>query len=163
MQLNPDYIPSPAVNERLSTKFHMPIFMNIAYESVLLHRWRCALRQFRRFYQILENGKLLLVLLDRERVSIYLDHLHAINTAIRRERTIKNLNREKLGEDVLFAFDETQRSLAVCASTKVCCLLGYFVAMTYYARPVATLHVCFRRERQDTAGTGNRDQSRPMV
>lgn len=35
MQLNPDHIPSPAVNERLSSKFHLPIFMDIAYESVL--------------------------------------------------------------------------------------------------------------------------------
>lgn len=87
---------------------------------------RCALRQFRRFYQILEDGKLLLILLDRERVSIYVDHLHAMNLAIRRERPIKNLNSEKLGDDILFAFDETKRSLAVCASTKVCFLLDIF-------------------------------------
>jgi hypothetical protein len=87
---------------------------------------RCALRQFRRFHQILENGKLLLIFLDRERVSIYIDHLHAMDSAIQRESPIKNLNREKLGDDVLFAFDETKRSLAVCAaaSTKVCFLLG---------------------------------------
>jgi hypothetical protein len=100
------------------------MFMNIAYESILLHRSRCALRQFPRFHQILENEKLLLILLDRERVSIYIDHLHAMDLAIRRERSIKNLNREKLGDDVLFAFDEAKRSLAVCASTKVCFLLG---------------------------------------
>jgi hypothetical protein len=124
MQLNPDYVPSPAVNERLSYKFHIPMFMNIAYESILLRRSCCALRQFRRFHQVLENGNLLLILLDRERVSIYIDHLHAMNLAIQRERPIKNLNREKLGHDVLFAFDETKRSLAVCSSTKVCLLLG---------------------------------------
>jgi hypothetical protein len=124
MQLNPDYVPSPTVNERLSSRFHIPMFMNIAYESILLHRSRCALRQFPRFHQILENEKLLLILLDRERVSIYIDHLHAMDLAIRRERSIKNLNREKLGDDVLFAFDEAKRSLAVCASTKVCFLLG---------------------------------------
>jgi hypothetical protein len=34
MQLNPDYVPSPVVNERLSTRFHIPMFMNIAYESL---------------------------------------------------------------------------------------------------------------------------------
>ena len=39
--------------------------------------------------------------------------------AIKRERPIKRLNREKLGQDVLFAFDETKRALAVCASKKV--------------------------------------------
>jgi hypothetical protein len=124
MQLDPDFVPSPVVNERLSSRFHIPTFMNFAYESILLHRSRCALRQFRRFHQILENGKLLLILLNRERISIYIDHLHAMDLAIRRERPIKNLNRKKLGDDVLFAFDESKRSLAVCASTKVFFFLG---------------------------------------
>ena len=71
------------------------------------------------FYQLLENEKILLVLLDRDRVAIYLDRLPAINAAILRDRHIKSLSREKLGEDVLFAFDEAKRSLAVCASSKV--------------------------------------------
>jgi hypothetical protein len=35
--------------------------------------------------------------------------------------------------------------------------------MTYCARPVATSHVRFRRELQGIAGTGNRDQFRPVV
>lgn len=39
--------------------------------------------------------------------------------AIQQERQIKYLNREKLGEGVLFAFDETNRALVVCAPTKV--------------------------------------------
>jgi hypothetical protein len=119
MQMNPDYIPSPAVNERLSSSFHVPISMNIAYESVLPRRPHPASPQFHRFYQILENGKLLLILVDQEKVSIYLDHPHAMDMVIRRERPIKNLNREKLGKDVLFAFDETERFLVVCSSTKV--------------------------------------------
>jgi hypothetical protein len=38
MQLDPNYIPSPAVNKRLSSKFFIPVSMNIAYESVLLRR-----------------------------------------------------------------------------------------------------------------------------
>ena len=118
MQLEPDYIPSPAVNDRLSSRFYIPITMNIAYVSdpatSLNTSWKiCS------FYQLLENGKLLLVLLDRDRVAIYLDRLHAMNTAIQRDRFIKSLSREKLGEEVLFAFDETQRSLAVCGSSKV--------------------------------------------
>ena len=71
------------------------------------------------FYQLLENEKILLVLLDRDRVAIYLDRLPTINAAIRRDRHIKSLSREKLGDDVLFAFDEGKRSLAVCASSKV--------------------------------------------
>jgi hypothetical protein len=42
-----------------------------------------------------------------------------MNAAIRRDRPIKSLNREKLGEEALFAFDEAKRSLAVCTSSKV--------------------------------------------
>ena len=80
---------------------------------------RSALWKHCSFYQLLENEKILLVLLDRDRVAIYLDRLPAINVAIRRDRHIKSLSREKLGEDVLFAFDEAKRSLAVCASSKV--------------------------------------------
>ncbi|KAI0250894.1 hypothetical protein BJV78DRAFT_1275616 [Lactifluus subvellereus] len=101
MQLDPQYTPNPAVNERLSCAFRLPLDMNIA------------------FMQILENEKLLLVLYDRDRVSIYLERLTAMNMAIQRDRSVKNLNREKLGEDILFAFDETKRALVVCASTKL--------------------------------------------
>jgi hypothetical protein len=32
MQLNPEYIPSPAMNERFSSGFHVPISMDIAYD-----------------------------------------------------------------------------------------------------------------------------------
>jgi hypothetical protein len=32
MQLDLDYIPSPIVNDRLSSRFHIPITMNIAYD-----------------------------------------------------------------------------------------------------------------------------------
>lgn len=80
---------------------------------------RGTLWKLRSFYHLVENEKILLVLLDRDRVAIYLDRLPAINAAILRDRHIKSLSREKLGEDVLFAFDEARRSLAVCASSKV--------------------------------------------
>lgn len=42
-----------------------------------------------------------------------------MDMAIQRHRPVKVLNREKLEKDILFAFDETKRSLAVCAPTKV--------------------------------------------
>lgn len=72
------------------------------------------------FCQILENEKLLLVLVDWEKIFIYLDLLPAVDAAIRESRTIKTLDREKLGQDFLFAYDETRRTLAVCASKTVC-------------------------------------------
>ena len=42
-----------------------------------------------------------------------------MDMAIQRRRPVKVLNREKLEQHVLFAFDETTRMLAVCAPTKV--------------------------------------------
>ncbi|KAI0246219.1 hypothetical protein BJV78DRAFT_1286673 [Lactifluus subvellereus] len=101
MQLDPKYIPKPTVNDRLSSAFYVPIGMDIA------------------FYQLLENERLLLILVDRDKVAIYLERLPVMSMAIQRDRPIKSLNRERLGQDVLFAFDETKRALAVCASIKL--------------------------------------------
>ncbi|KAI0250860.1 hypothetical protein BJV78DRAFT_1282923 [Lactifluus subvellereus] len=101
MQLDPKYIPKPTVNDRLSSAFHVPVGMDIA------------------FYQLLEKERLLLILVDRDKVAIYLERLPVMSMAIQRDRPIKSLNREKLGQDVLFAFDETKRALAVCAPIKL--------------------------------------------
>jgi hypothetical protein len=83
------------------------------------HHSQYSLRCLCSFYQILEYEKLLLILLDQDRMVIYLERLIEMDVAIQRNRPVKGLSREKLGNDVLFAFDETQRALAVCASTKV--------------------------------------------
>ena len=69
--------------------------------------------------QLLEGEKLLLISVDHIRVTIYLERLPAMDLAIQRHRPVKVLNREKLEPDVLFAFDETTRTLAVCSPTKV--------------------------------------------
>jgi hypothetical protein len=74
---------------------------------------------FSSFCQLLEGEKLLLILVDQVKVTIYLERLPAMDVAIQRRRPVKVLNREKLEQDVLFAFDETTRALAVCAPTKV--------------------------------------------
>jgi hypothetical protein len=71
------------------------------------------------FQRLLENEKLLLVLADRDRHSIYLEPLSGMDAAIKRGKAIKPLNRDKVGEDVLFAYDEVKRMLTVCASAKV--------------------------------------------
>jgi hypothetical protein len=83
------------------------------------HNSQYSLRFFRSFYQILENERLLLVLLDQDRAVIYLERLVEMDMAIERNRHAKSLSREKLGNEVLFAFDEAKRALAVCSSTKV--------------------------------------------
>ena len=61
--------------------------------------------------------------------------------AIRRSRPVKSLSREKLGQDVLFAYDEMTRTLAVCASKRVgrCHLLGVQALLTI--RNQLQLHV----------------------
>jgi hypothetical protein len=74
------------------------------------------------FHRLLENERLLLVLADRDKHAIYLERLAEINAAIQRARPIKSLNRDKMGEEVLFAYDEAKRTLAVCASAKVCAI-----------------------------------------
>jgi hypothetical protein len=103
-QSNPKHIPRPTVNSMLSSRFYLPIGSDIA------------------FHHLLENEKLLLVLVDREKVSIYLARLAALEAAIR-GNPLKTLNRDKLGlgrdADVLFAFDEAKRMLAVCSSAKL--------------------------------------------
>ncbi|KAI9437151.1 hypothetical protein H4582DRAFT_2058133 [Lactarius indigo] len=101
MQLDPKYVPTPTINDRLSSSFCLSTSARIA------------------FYQLLENEKLLLVLANRDRFLVYLERLPVLDIAIQRGRPIKSLNRDKLGRGVLFAFDETKRTLAVCASTKL--------------------------------------------
>jgi hypothetical protein len=121
MQFDPEYIPNPIVKDRRSSVFHVPVGMDIAYGSdlVMSSALHLTVLCFPSFYQLLENEKFLLILVDRDKVSIYLECLPAMNMAIQRDNPIKILSREELGQDVLFAFDETKRALAVCASIKV--------------------------------------------
>jgi hypothetical protein len=65
-----------------------------------------------------------------------------MDNAIQRERPNKSLNREKLGEGALFAFDETKRALVVCAPTKVVprqCSRPKRANLMYHSRSVTTL------------------------
>jgi hypothetical protein len=76
--------------------------------------WHCS------HAQLLEKNKLLLVVDDRTgNFLVFLEELSAIEGAIIRQRHKKLLNRDKIGQDFVLAFDETRRMLAVCASTKV--------------------------------------------
>ncbi|KAH7882034.1 hypothetical protein F5I97DRAFT_1988573, partial [Phlebopus sp. FC_14] len=68
--------------------------------------------------QLLENDRLLLVLVDHnENLNIILDHLTSIDNAIRRKRH-KILHRDKIGQEFLLAFDESNCKLAVVARDK---------------------------------------------
>ena len=71
------------------------------------------------YYRLLENEKFLIVLSNRDAFFVFLERLPVLDMAIQHGKSIKSLNRDKLGQDVLFSFDESKRVLAVCASTKV--------------------------------------------
>lgn len=86
----------------------------------LCHFTISVLSCFLRFYQLLENKMLLLVLADCDIFSVYLECLPVLDMSIPRGRRIRTFSREKLGNgDLLFAFNESKRALAVYASTKV--------------------------------------------
>ncbi|KAH9030797.1 hypothetical protein EDB85DRAFT_1403662 [Lactarius pseudohatsudake] len=101
LQLDAKYIPTPTINDRLSSSFYLPLWAEPA------------------FYRLLENQKLLLILASPERFFVYLEHLPALDMALQRGKSIKSLNRDRLGQNILFSFDEAKRVLAVCASTRL--------------------------------------------
>jgi len=120
MQSNPKHVPNPVVSDRRSVTFHLPLGLQIVYESDVLQLFVYQLKLlFVSFHRPLENERLLLVLADRDKHAIYLERLTEMDAAVQRAKAIKTLNRKKAGEDVLFSYDEGKRMLAVCASAKV--------------------------------------------
>jgi hypothetical protein len=55
----------------------------------------------------------------RDNIYIYLETLLAIGNAIDRRRVRRTIHQDKIGRDILVAYDESKRMLALCASTKV--------------------------------------------
>jgi hypothetical protein len=125
MQIKSKHIPNPTMSDRRSTVFHIPIGPRIVYGSKIL-RLLLSLPYVTLFSlsQLLENERLLLVLADRDKYSIFLERMSEVDTALQRGRTTKTLHRSKAGEDFLFAFDEEKRMLAVCTSATVNTLSG---------------------------------------
>lgn len=124
MQLNPKHVPNPVVGNRRSGVFHLPLGNRIAYVPNFVN-WSSVnllVRPLISFHRLLEGERLLLVLADRDKHAIYLERLAEMDAAIKQGRPIKALNRDKMGEEVLFAYDEAKRTLAVCASAKVCAI-----------------------------------------
>lgn len=64
---------------------------------------------------------MLLVVVDRPgNLFIFLEAIHSIDGAITRSAHKTKLNRDKIGQDFILAYDESKRMLAVCASAQVC-------------------------------------------
>ena len=119
MKFNPNHLPKPAINDQRSSYFHLPLGVRVVYEfnsvTLIVRRFMLIFS----FHKLLENERLLLILADRDKYSVYLERLSELDAAIQRGKPIKALNHAEVGGDVLFAYDEMKRMLAVCAPTKV--------------------------------------------
>ncbi|KAJ7246483.1 hypothetical protein C8J57DRAFT_1360578 [Mycena rebaudengoi] len=103
IQMDTTFVPSPHVQPKSAQHFDVPLGCRISRA------------------QLLEGGKLLLIIEDSELFYIYLDSPAALNHAISRGRTgVKRiLHRDKIGKDVIFAYDEQKRMLSLCATSKL--------------------------------------------
>lgn len=121
MKFNLKHLPQPAVSDFCAGEFHIPVGFRIVYEPNLVNSPSINLCSFDSFHKLLEDENILLVLADQDKQwhSIYLEHLYAMDVAIQQGKAIETFHRDKVGEDVLFAYDETKRMLTMCASAKV--------------------------------------------
>ncbi len=66
------------------------------------------------------TSKCLLVIDDgRDNLNIYLENLSTLENVIRRNHPRKVLHKDKLGDNLIIAYEETKRMLLLCASSKV--------------------------------------------
>ena len=95
--------------------------MSLIIDSNFVKFLSINLCSFDSFHKLLEDENILLVLADQDKQwhSIYLEHLYAMDVAIQQGKAIETFHRDKVGEDVLFAYDEAKRMLTMCASAKV--------------------------------------------
>lgn len=99
LQLDPIKIPSPHFKK--SYTFQLPVGISISHS------------------QLLEGDRLLLVLIDRNtNLHLHLERLNNIENSIGRMRG-KMLHRDKIGDEFLLAFDESQAMLAVISCDKL--------------------------------------------
>ncbi|KIJ64834.1 hypothetical protein HYDPIDRAFT_111462 [Hydnomerulius pinastri MD-312] len=136
LQLDPNAVPSPRF--KFAHSFRLP-------------QGHSVIRA-----QLLEGEKLLLVVADRSgNLTVYLEGLAGMDGAIERGRG-KALNREKIGQDFILAFDESKRMLGVVSSDKL--LLHIFVfddsrgfqalgssinLVAWYGEGFSIRHACF--------------------
>jgi len=73
-------------------------------------------------------------------LSVYHENLTAIDGAVSRGRG-KPLNREKIGQDFVLAFDESKRMLSVVSSDKVCILVYCGLKGIRSDHPQLLLHI----------------------
>ncbi|KAJ6620561.1 hypothetical protein B0H10DRAFT_2188402 [Mycena sp. CBHHK59/15] len=103
LQLDPAFVPQPRVQACSAQIFHLPLGHRI------LHA------------QSIEHGKHLVVIEDADHFLIFLETSSALDNAISRGRSSAKrvLHRDKIGSDIVLAYDEQKRMLSLCASSKL--------------------------------------------
>ncbi|KAI9455150.1 hypothetical protein BJY52DRAFT_1224767 [Lactarius psammicola] len=146
LELDPSYVPTPILEERLTHSFRVSSSTVIKYAHLL------------------ERGRILLGLVDPHGdVVIYVESLSRINAAIQRRSFARFFHRDKIGETCLFAFDESKRMLAVYSSARMQLhiftiedergsLRGMGSAidlLPFYGNGVSIVHACFVHGREE--------------
>ncbi|KAJ7231899.1 hypothetical protein B0H12DRAFT_204922 [Mycena haematopus] len=102
IQLDSKSMPSPHLQANSVQVFRLPIGRRI------LHA------------QLIDGGKLLLIIEDLEHLYIFLENPSALEHAVSRGRAAARrvLHRDKTGKDVSLSYDEQKRMLSLCAVSK---------------------------------------------
>ncbi|KAF9531678.1 hypothetical protein CPB83DRAFT_848544 [Crepidotus variabilis] len=101
LQTDVKFVPTPQITERFSSCFEMPVHYSVLFSQIFAH------------------DKLLLIVDDNQGTfSVYLESVVSIGNAIKASRPRKVIKQEKTGKDVVIAYDETKRMLALHAVAK---------------------------------------------
>ncbi|KAH9059752.1 hypothetical protein EDB87DRAFT_1790917 [Lactarius vividus] len=146
VQLDPSYIPTPVIEERLTHSFH-------ASPSI-----------FVKYAHLLEGGRILLGLVDPQgNIVIYIESLSRIDAAIQKRSFAMLFHKDKIGETCLLALDESKHMLAVYSSARVQLHIFAFDAergtlrgvgsaidlRPFYNNGESILHACFVHGREE--------------
>ncbi|KAI9450269.1 hypothetical protein BJY52DRAFT_196728 [Lactarius psammicola] len=102
VQLDPSYLPTPILEERLTHSFRVSPLTVVKYAHLL------------------EGGRILVGLVDPQgNIVIYIESLSRVNAAIQKQSFARLFHRDKIGETCLFALDESKRMLAVYSSARM--------------------------------------------
>lgn len=70
--------------------------------------------------QLLQGGRCLLVTGNTEGdCMIFCEHTHNLSAAVEKGHTKKHIRSERIGHQILLAYDETKHMLGVCSGEKV--------------------------------------------
>ncbi|KAF9525383.1 hypothetical protein CPB83DRAFT_772200, partial [Crepidotus variabilis] len=101
LQLDSKFVPKPRFNPRHASAFQLPLGHTVL------------------FAQIVANEKILLIIDDKcGNMTVYMDSLSAIANAIKAGRWRKVIKQEKIGKEIIVAFDESKRMLSMHATSK---------------------------------------------